>query len=115
MTLAQLNEPEPSTAVFRVRLGLTALDLAGHRPTEVLAQLRRAIIAVARSDSYAARDALKNQVLREHLTTEHKHDLTAALDASGLGRQALTESQTDELFATVQRAERYLRTLLDRR
>ena len=111
-TLALMNDTEPSTAAFRVRLGLTALGLAGDRSTTTITQLRRAVIAAAPNDAYAARDALRNQALCAHLTTDQEHELTAVLASSGLGRRALTGDQAHDLTAAVHRAEEHLRTLL---
>jgi hypothetical protein len=113
--LALMNDTEPTTAAFRVRLGLTALDLASDRSTAAITRLRQTVVDDALADAYAARDALRNQVLYAHLTTKHEHALTAVLAASGLERRTLTAAQAENLFDTVHRAERHLRTLLTQR
>ena len=100
-TLALMNDTEPSTAAFRVRLGLTALGLVGDRSITAITQLRRVVIATALSDAYAARDALRNQALRAHLTTEEEHELTAVIASSGLGRRTLLGDQAHDLITAV--------------
>ncbi|WP_322769784.1 hypothetical protein, partial [Frankia sp. Cr1] len=56
--LTLVEKPEPTTIVFRIRVGLTALDLAGSHVTPRTRRLRHALTTTARTDAYAARDAL---------------------------------------------------------
>jgi hypothetical protein len=60
-TLELIRQGEPTTAAFRSRAGLTALDLAASQPEEGTAQLRDAIVKLAATDAYAARNALGPQ------------------------------------------------------
>lgn len=115
MTLAQMNDADPSTAAFRVRLGLTTLDLAGDHSTTAITQLRHAVVTAALSDAYAARDALRSKALCVHLTTELEHELNGVLAASGIGGRLLAAEQAHDLMAVVHLAEEQLRTLLTHR
>ncbi|MBQ0925606.1 hypothetical protein [Saccharopolyspora endophytica] len=93
----------------------STLALIGERATMTITRLRRVVLATALFDAYAARDALQNQAVYAHLTSDEKHELTGVLAASGIGRRALTASQNDALISTVSRAEKQVRTLLERR
>lgn len=114
-TLALMNDTEPSTTAFRVRLGLTTLDLAGDRCTKATTQLRQAVVSASVSDAYAAREALRNQKLCALLTTEEKHQLTAVLAVSGLGQRTMTAGHAHDVTTAVHHAEEHLRTLIKTR
>ncbi|WP_214324751.1 hypothetical protein [Nonomuraea sediminis] len=111
-TLALVTQPDPLTAVFRARLGLTALDLAADQPPKDVSSLRAAIIDVASGDAYAARDALDHHELRSQMTHEQQKQIAAMLAAAGLGAASLPTVHLDTLTAAVQHAEGRLRTLL---
>jgi hypothetical protein len=74
--LTLLHQPDPSTVVFRTRVGLVALDLANTHSDPQLPKLCAALIATAGSDTYAARDALA------HRDPEPVADPASALSAS---------------------------------
>ncbi|MGI8311744.1 hypothetical protein [Saccharopolyspora hattusasensis] len=111
--LALINDTEPSITAFRVRLGLTTLDLVGDRSTKTITQLRQTIVSAALSDAYAAREALRNQTFCAQLTTEQKHQLTTVLTASGLGQRTMSAGQAQEIATAVRHAEEHLRTLIN--
>ncbi len=113
-TVGLVEQPEPSTAVFRTRVGMTALDLTDGSGSAQLPRLRAAIIATASTDAYAAREALAHPELRPTLTTGQEQALAALVEASGLGRGAIPQGPLDDLMASVTLAENQLRTLLDR-
>ncbi len=111
-TLALITQPEPTTATFRVRLGLTTLDLTADQPTPKTPNLRATVIDVASSDAYAARDVLDHHAMRSHMTPQQEQELSVVLAASGLGTRKLSAAHTDALTAAVHKAEDRLRNLL---
>jgi hypothetical protein len=112
--LTLLEQPDLSTAVFRARAGMIALDLAdAHRDRQV-SQLRAALIATAHNDTYAARDALAHPLLRHAMTVNQHRDLAELLHASGLGTGTIPEPLYSDLMTAVSTAEDQLRILLDR-
>ncbi|MGH3941186.1 MAG: hypothetical protein ACRDTG_21630, partial [Pseudonocardiaceae bacterium] len=108
-----IEQTEPSTAVFRARVGMTALDLADECDSPQLPRLRTALITTASTDAYAAREALAHPVLRPVMTAGQQQGLTALVQASGLGRGAIPQGLLDDLMESVTLAENQLRTLLD--
>jgi hypothetical protein len=113
-TLTLITEPEPTTASFRARAGLTALDVTADQPTPSDSPLRAAVIEVASSDAYAARDVLGHHVMRSQMTDQQAQELTAVVTAAGLGAGNLSVAHKDALAAAVRTAEDRLRTLLAR-
>jgi hypothetical protein len=111
-TLSLITQPEPTTAAFRARLGLTALDLTANQPTPKTPHLRAAIINVASSDAYAARDILEHHAIRVHMTYQREQQLIAVLAAAGLGARNLPAVHMDALTTAVHTGEDRLRTLL---
>ncbi len=109
-----VEQAEPSTAVFRARVGMTALDLADGCGSAPVPRLRAAIIAAASVDAYAAREALAHPVLRPAMTKGQEQALAALVEASGLGRGAMPQGLLEDLMASVAMAENQLRALLDR-
>jgi|HubBroStandDraft_1064217.scaffolds.fasta_scaffold104250_2 hypothetical protein len=110
--LALTTQPEPMTAVFRTRAGLTALDLTTSQPTPYESRLRAAIIDIARSDAYAARDVLSHDETRSQLTSQQERQLTAVVTASGLGARNLPPAHLHALTTAVRTAENQLRALI---
>ncbi|MEU4229629.1 hypothetical protein AB0F17_35485 [Nonomuraea sp. NPDC026600] len=110
--LALIADPEPMTAAFRARLGLTALDLTADRPTAHDAELRSAVIGVACSDAYAARDVLGHHGMRSGMTSQQEQEVAGVLAASGFGAGSLTEAHLDALTAAVRQGEGSLRAML---
>jgi hypothetical protein len=110
--LTMLAEPEPTTTVFRTRVGLTALDLTQDRPTPFAALLWNEVIQTATSDAYAARDVLEHHATRVEMTAQQHQRLTAVLAASSLGAGTLPEPLMADLSAAVEEAENRLRVLL---
>ncbi|MGH3914901.1 MAG: hypothetical protein ACRDTC_16060, partial [Pseudonocardiaceae bacterium] len=112
--LGLVEQAEPSTAVFRARVGMTALDLTDGYGSPQLPRLRAAIITAASADAYAAREALAHPVLRPAMTTSQEQTLATLVQASGLGRGAMPQGLLDDLMVSVTLAENQLRALLDR-
>ncbi|TMR88317.1 hypothetical protein [Nonomuraea basaltis] len=110
--LALIAEPEPMTAAFRARLGLTVLDLTADQPTAHDSDLRSAVIGVACSDAYAARDVLGHHGMRSRMTPQQEQELAGVLAASGFGAGSLPAAHLDALTAAVRQGERSLRALL---
>lgn len=111
-TLALITQPEPTTAAFRARLGLTTLDLTAGQATPYASRLRAAITAVASADAYAARDVLGHDAMLSQMTHQQEQELTAVITASGLGARNLSTVHTESLTAAVHKAEDRLRYLL---
>lgn len=111
-TLVLITQPEPATAAFRARVGLTAFDLTAVQPTPYDAQLRAAVIEVASCDAYAARDVLAHHLMRSQMSHRQEQQLAAVLAAAGLGARELSPAHKEALTTAVQTAEDRLRTLL---
>ncbi|MBZ6230293.1 hypothetical protein [Streptomyces olivaceus] len=105
-----LAHPDPPTAVFQTRMGLSALDLdhAGHQATRLL----DSVVGVARLDAYAAREALHHPVAASALDAQATVALTAVITAAGLGAGALSAPEHETLTGAVGHAERELSELL---
>ncbi|MER5322265.1 hypothetical protein [Streptosporangium roseum] len=112
--LALITDPDPMTAAFRARLGLTALDLAGNRPTAHDCDLRSAVVGVACSDAYAARDVLGHHGMRSRMTPRQEQEIVGVFAASGFGAGSIPAAHLDVLTAAVRQGEDSLRALLDR-
>jgi hypothetical protein len=105
-------QPVPMTAAFRTRVGLTALDLASIQPTPYDSRLRAALLDLAASDAYAARDILGHEAMRSQMTRQQDRELSSVLTAAGLDTGNLPAAHMDALTTAVTTAERQLRTLL---
>jgi hypothetical protein len=112
-TLELVSQPEPTTAVFRTRVGLTAIDLAAEQPARAVSRLNAAVLDTASSDAYAARDILEHHVLRTQMTRQEQDQLAAILDLAGLGTGSLPPAHMAALVTAVAQAENRLRVLLD--
>jgi hypothetical protein len=101
-------EPAPELVVFRARLGLTVIDLAGgvQQPGAARAAARLASEVVATSDGYAAREVLAHQGCRAHLTGTQEQALAAAVQSSGLGLGAVPADLMADLLSAVQMSEK---------
>ncbi|MEV6986493.1 hypothetical protein AB0M95_35265 [Sphaerisporangium sp. NPDC051017] len=117
--LTLVIQPEPMTAAFRARLGLTTLDLTAERSAETGSELADAVTAmqaavldVATCDAYAARDVLAHPVARAHMTRRQEDDLAAVVTAAGLGARTLNTDHHTTLTSAVDTAENRLRALL---
>ncbi|WP_218039247.1 hypothetical protein [Streptomyces caniferus] len=109
---ALIATPDPSTAAFQTRAGLTALDLAHDRTSPHTPPLQDAVANVAILDAYSARDVLNHSVTRPHLTSTQMQKLGAVLTASGLGTGQLSTTHMQTLTEAVDKAEVDLRGLL---
>jgi hypothetical protein len=107
---ALLADPEPSTAVFQTRAGLSALELnADGRQSSALAE---ALADAARLDAYAAREMLHHPLARPVLSTEQASALRSAVQAAGLGASALSAGHQRSLSEAVAVGEAELKQLL---
>ncbi|WP_439681585.1 hypothetical protein [Embleya sp. MST-111070] len=108
-TLAVIAPPDPTTAAFQARAGLTALDLSRDRTSHDAALVRDAVVDVAALDAYAARDVLNHHPTRSLLTGDQTRKLDAVLTASGLDAGNLSTTHTQALTEAVDKAEAALR------
>ncbi|MFE7868736.1 hypothetical protein ACFUYE_00075 [Micromonospora humida] len=85
--------------VFRVRLGLTALDLAVSVPTAAVDSLTKQLVADAihDEDANAARDLINHPAV----TSESERTLRALMEASGLGQGHLPAATVDQLSSAL--------------
>ncbi|WP_420119111.1 hypothetical protein [Micromonospora sp.] len=85
--------------VFRVRLGLTALDLAVSVPTAAVDSLTKQLVADAihDEDANAARDLINHPAV----TSESEGTLRALMQASGLGQGHLPAAAVDQLSSAL--------------
>lgn len=110
--LALVQQVELSTAVFRTRVALTALDLAepdGHIDRSLLS---KSVVHQASTDAYAAREALRSKSLRASITVRDERRLADVVERSGLGRGFIPATLLGDLAASVQTADVELRLLL---
>ncbi|MFC8867960.1 hypothetical protein ACFUAC_09935 [Streptomyces sp. NPDC057148] len=105
-----LAHPDPPTAVFQTRTGLSALELdhAGRHHARILDSL----LSVARLDAYAARETLHHPAAAPALDDQATGALTALIAAAGLGAGALSAHDHKALTGAVSNAERELERLL---
>jgi hypothetical protein len=101
-------EPAPELIVFRTRLGLTVIDLAGdlEQPSAARAAARLVTEAVTARDGYAARDVLAHEECRAHLTSTQERTLSVTLRASGLGSGVMPEDLMADLRVAVKTSEK---------
>ncbi|MFI6713554.1 hypothetical protein ACIBF7_44505 [Nonomuraea sp. NPDC050478] len=110
--LLLITQPEPMTAAFRARLGLTAFDLTTGQSPALASLLSTALVEVASTDAYAARDILSHQKMRAEMTDQQQHHLGTVITAGGLGIGRLPQVHEHALVAAVGHAEDRLRALL---
>ncbi|MEU8266404.1 hypothetical protein AB0B89_04490 [Sphaerisporangium sp. NPDC049002] len=104
------QEPVPGYAVFRARLGLTVVSLAGAADPEaadgVLARVTAE--AIEAGDGYAARDMLGYLSTRTGLTNMQRDALSELVTRSGLGSGTLPESLLNSLVNSAEVAKEAL-------
>ncbi|MFI6985856.1 hypothetical protein ACIBSV_45840 [Embleya sp. NPDC050154] len=110
--LPAIAPPDPATAAFQVRVGLTALDLSREPTSPDAVLVRDALVDVAALDAYAARDVLNHHPVCSHLTGGQTQALHAVLTASRLGAGSLSTAHAQALTAAVEQAEITLRRQL---
>ncbi|SHG80526.1 hypothetical protein [Streptoalloteichus hindustanus] len=110
--LALVSPPDPATAAFQARVGLSALDLARNRTGPCVALLRDAVADVAMLDAYAARDVLNHSLTHSQLTNAQRQKLNAVLAASGLDAGSLSTDHSQALTTAAGKAEDALHRLL---
>jgi hypothetical protein len=102
-------EPAREHAVFRVRLGLSVLDLAGggadgaHRVQQVAEAVTRDALGAA--DAYAAHDALSHATCLSHMTARRSPALTGLVRAAGLGLGTMPAEVLGNLMESVTDSE----------
>ena len=107
-----LDESDPTTAVFRTRVGLVALDLNDHADPHV-PRLCAKLVATAESDANAARDALAHPHLCQEMTADQHRALTRLTHTAGLASETIPDGAHASLMTTMSLAGDQLRVLLD--
>ncbi|WP_434595907.1 hypothetical protein [Streptomyces sp. A5-4] len=107
---ALLTPPDPSTAVFQTRAGLSAFELDPDGP--FAGTLTKTIAKVAQLDAYAARDVLHHPLAVSALGAGSTLALNAVIAAAGLGSGALPAHHYEALTGAVAHAEAELERLL---
>ncbi|MFH8706472.1 hypothetical protein [Streptomyces rubrogriseus] len=105
-----LAHPDPPTAAFQTRTGLSALEL--DRTGRHAAPILDSLVSVARLDAYAARDALHHPVAASALDDGATDALNAVIAAAGLGSGVLSAHHHEALTGAVGHAETELERLL---
>ncbi|MET8723794.1 hypothetical protein [Streptomyces misionensis] len=108
--LQLLAHPDPPTAAFQTRTGLSALEL--DRTGRHTARILDSLVSVARLDAYAARDALHHTVAASALDDGATDALNAVVAAAGLGSGVLSAHHHEALTDAVDHAETGLERLL---
>jgi len=106
LTAVQLTwqSSDRPTTLFRIRLGLTAVDLTtGVHQDEADLMSVELIEEVERSaDAFAAREALGHPACRTQMTSAQTGALAALVDRARLGAGSIPEALLNDLMASVQ-------------
>ncbi|GAA1897409.1 hypothetical protein GCM10009736_77210 [Actinomadura bangladeshensis] len=101
-------EPNPGLATFRVRMALTAVCLRGAEEPAygepIVSRIVSEVLDV--EDGYVARDLLRNHDLKGKLTAAQEAHLASTVKSAGLGRGAIPEPLSTELYAAVEESRR---------
>ena len=100
--------PDLTTVLTRIRIGLTALDVARASDDLLGNSLRTELIAIATSDAYAAREILAHPQIRHTLTTGQRENLDGIVGACGLGARTIGSGRHERLMAAAAAAETVL-------
>lgn len=109
--LGLVTQPDPTTAVFRGRVAITALELSSRWPPASVGLLQAVVIAIGQSDACVAREALAHNIRRQ-MTRQQELQLDAVRLAGGLDIGRLPEPDLQTLTSAVDQAERSLPVLL---
>ncbi|MGH3735015.1 MAG: hypothetical protein ACRDT6_05265 [Micromonosporaceae bacterium] len=95
--------PKPPLAVFQTRLGLSVLDAIGGAEHPAARDLAAHLVTqvIATRDGYIARDLLAHDGCVALINDDQARDIAAALDTSGLGRQAIPSQLRANLSAAL--------------
>ncbi|MFE5077600.1 hypothetical protein [Streptomyces halstedii] len=108
--LQLLDLPDPPTAAFQTRVGLSALEL--DRTGRHTARILDCLVGVARLDAYAAREALHHPLAASALNDRATDELHAVITMAGLESGVLSACHHEALMSTVHYAETELENLL---
>ncbi|MER6808093.1 hypothetical protein ABT299_02330 [Spirillospora sp. NPDC000708] len=104
--------PEPELAVFRTRLGMAVISIAGGREASSGAVDHLLAEALASKDGYVARDILADVGLRQVITTDQQRELRAAMESAHLDQGYLPDRHLNRLLAGVQKSEEHTAKVL---
>jgi hypothetical protein len=117
MTAAALElaqSQDHATTLPRTRIGLTALAIAADTGAHQVRALRAALITLASTDGYAARDLLATVPVSGSLTCAQRSQLQALISACGLGTGTIPGHLNDQLTTATEHAARTLTVALTR-
>ncbi|MGN9779807.1 hypothetical protein ACTMTF_00170 [Nonomuraea sp. ZG12] len=106
--LELIEQTDPSTTVFRTRIGITALDLAGDYDIVLLPRLRQAVVSESAFDAYAGREVLAHAELCSVMTAKQRQGLEALVQESALRCGSMPPDLLGDLMSSVTAAERRL-------
>ncbi|WUI01579.1 hypothetical protein OHR68_07095 [Spirillospora sp. NBC_00431] len=107
-----LDLGDQATRVFRTRAAITALELSRARPDPERTRLTNRLIALARSDGYAAHDLLTHPRLSHELSNTQTRSLAHLVHTCGLSIGALPKPLRTQVLTAARHAEHQLRLLL---
>ncbi|MFD0854604.1 hypothetical protein ACFQ07_20370, partial [Actinomadura adrarensis] len=99
---------DPALALFHVRLGVSAVDLAettGQHAEAGRAATRLLHHAMTGENAYAAREILNNGPCRSRLTTTQHSTLSKAVRSAGLDHNTIPQALTNGLLTAVETAQ----------
>jgi thiopeptide-type bacteriocin biosynthesis protein len=105
---------EPATIGFRIRLGLTALDLTATTQSPQTRALCVHLIdaALASRDAFAARDVLHHPGCRDHTNPHQTEALARMIRRAGLGLRKMPQEAREHLETATRAAEAVLASSL---
>jgi hypothetical protein len=107
---------ESASLIFRTRLGLTILDLAGTDQPELDGLIHGLVRQAAETpDGYAARDLLADTRCRTLLSAAEARELSAVVDEAGLGAGNIPRPLLADLMAAIHSSEQTTMQELARR
>ncbi|MEV0593706.1 hypothetical protein [Nonomuraea cavernae] len=105
----------PELLVFRTRLGLTILDVAADTNGPLTDRIFTSLISdiLATADGYTAWEVLTHNRTSALLSPAQQHELTSAVQDSGLGLGAIPAPLMPDLFSAVRASEAVIEAGLD--
>lgn len=109
------HEARPAIGLFRLRLGLTALDLTPMPQTAEARRLCTALVSdvVDSDDAFLAREALAHPACGAAADTKQRATLEQRIEGAGLGSGSIPSRHLNTVTAATRAAEAVLADILD--